>query len=503
MERFKKYDIFSEFINNPDILTKSDYDYLNLLLKQISPSNESKIINLLKNIQFLIENTPDKKRLDNDNYTIMKPLLTSKVFVKNIVDITQRNKNLIDTFFKLKYKIRCATTSDKKVYNYIFCDDNLLNIKKVEPQNNTTPFDFIYFYASEQYRIGFKLFCYICLYYKLNDIEIYDLGDSLQKFVAPFNLYNDNWIKKILMSGSIYDVYTVPGLVATRDIIELNENTESILNEKFDFIENVLFKDILDNLKNNRKVVLIDYGYGGRSLLTLINIFNKLTHKYRFNCKNLIFILFCNNISVLKSHVIPIIKRHGSAPFTVLLSDIIQFSFEQTNAEEFGFRSRCTPKFPIELWEKKNYEHKIQNYIYDMEIQNKNDEKNGHNTYLYTRLKEIYNTPTHIVNDSTIKIPNYYLCNLHEIFSILYSHDIIENSIKYCNQYLDNLNDLHTIIFYGFFHDNIKYLNKDDEPSSSRKYYEEDSDGMYEDDDTPYDEYMGLLSDNDSNDLSS
>ena len=95
------------------------------------------------------------------------------------------------------------------------------------------------------------------------------------------------------------------------------------------------------------------------------------------------------------------------------------------------------------------------------------------------------------------------MCNLHEIFSILYSHDIIENSIKYCNQYLDNLNDLHTIIFYGFFHDNIKYLNKDDEPSSSRKYYEEDSDGMYEDDDTPYDEYMGLLSDNDSNDLSS
>jgi hypothetical protein len=487
MERFKKYDIFSEFINNPDIITKSEYDRLNLLLSDITPLNESKIINLLKNIQFLIENTPDKKRLDNDNYTTMRPLLTSKVFVKNIVNITQTNKELIDTFFKLKYKIRCATKSDEKIYNYIFCDDNLLKINSISVNNNTTPFSFINFYASNKYRIGFKLFSYVCLYYKLNNIEIYDLGDSLQKFVAPFNLYNDNWIKKILMSGSIYDNFTVsiPFSPIGKDIIELNTLKESILNTKFDFIENVLFRDILDNLKNNRKVVLIDYGYGGRSLLTLINIFNKLKNKYRFNCKNLIFILFCNNISVFKSYVMPQIKRHGSAPFTILLSDIIKFSFEQTNAEEFGFRSRCTPKFPMELWEKEKHIQIIQKNIYDMEIQNKNDEKNENNKYLYARLKEIYNTPANIVNDHTIKIPNYYLCNLHEIFSILYSHDIIENCIKYCNQYIDNLNDLHSIIFYGFFNDNIIYLDKNDD-LSGKKYdneYEYDDDGEYDDDD--------------------
>ena len=31
------------------------------------------------------------------------------------------------------------------------------------------------------------------------------------------------------------------------------------------------------------------------------------------------------------------------------------FPFEMTNAEEHGYRARCTPKFPINLWTHENY----------------------------------------------------------------------------------------------------------------------------------------------------
>ena len=152
----------------------------------------------IQTIQQLIQQVPTDKRLEKSFIDKMKMMMRAPAF--NIIDNNIRtNIDIIDKLFREMYKIVCQTKFDKNLNNYIFCDKSQLD------DSFNTPFNFIKLYVDTRYIDGLNDFTYLCMYYKLKNIPIFDLGDSLHKFIVPFNTFNDNCIKKILLSGNIYD----------------------------------------------------------------------------------------------------------------------------------------------------------------------------------------------------------------------------------------------------------------------------------------------------------
>jgi hypothetical protein len=265
--------------------------------------------NSFQAINFLIKSTPHDKRLDSTFLSTLKQMIIQPKF--NEIDAYIRNNiEYINNTLKLSFKKICQTTLDQNLYNYIFCDKNQLD------DTFYTPFNFIKLYVDHQYTEGLNYFTYLCMYYKLKNIPIFDLGDSLHKFVIPFNAFNDNYIKKILLSGNIYDNVYGPksqdGIPEAVVDVKINEEKRKDLDSKLDFLEYTLFKDVISFLKENKQVVIIDYGNSGRALLTLKYIFEKINSKYNFNLKNLILIWFSADTKAILGNI----KKYLELPFS-------------------------------------------------------------------------------------------------------------------------------------------------------------------------------------------
>jgi len=419
------------------------------------------LINTVGTIQKLIEQLPTNIRLDKSFIAYIVDLTKTPQF--KIIDNTIRNNvDMVDTIFKTQYKKYCKETSDKKLFKYIFCDKNQLE------DTYYTPFNFIKLYVNEMYTDGLRDFTYICMYYKLKNIPIFDLGDSLHKFVVPFNAFNDNYIKKILLSGNIYDnVYGPPVDDNPPPIVDivLNEDKKKELDSKLDFVEQIMFRDVLNELKQNKKAVIIDYGNSGRALLTLKYIFETINKKYNFNLKNLILIWFSAETKAILGYI----KKYVEFPFTVLITDHIMFPSEMTNAEEHGYRARCTPKFPIRLWTNEQYKEVLDRNIYDMEITKKETPD------LFDRLVSIHEKYKYKLDGESLIIPNYYLCNLHEVFSILLSANLILEIIEICKTF--KIDELFDHIKTTIFKNNLLNLNDFNTPETVEGYISKILDG--------------------------
>jgi len=86
------------------------------------------------------------------------------------------------------------------------------------------------------------------------------------------------------------------------------------LDLKFDFIEQVMFKDVIYELKQNKQAVIIDYGNSGRALLTLKYIFETINRKYKYNynLKNLILIWFSAETKKILEYIKKYLPLHIS-----------------------------------------------------------------------------------------------------------------------------------------------------------------------------------------------
>jgi hypothetical protein len=417
---------------------------------------------ILYSIKFLIENVPIDKRIDESFINQLKDMIKQPNF--NLIDEgIKTHIEAIDSFLKQGFKQVCSGTPSYYLYNYMFCDNSKLD------HHHDTPFNFIKLYVNKMYTDGLRDFTYLCMYYKLKNIPIFDLGDSLHKFVVPFNAFNDNYIKKILLSGNIYDnVYgpnTADGTPSPIIDVKINEDKKKELDSKLDFLEYTLFKDVIELLKQNKKVVIIDYGNSGRALLTLKYIFETINAKYNFNLKNLILIWFSAETKAILGYI----KKYVEFPFTVVITDHILFPSEMTNAEEHGYRARCTPKFPIRLWTNEQYKEVLDRNIYDMEITKKETPE------LFDKLLSIHEKYKYKLDGDTLTIPNYYLCNLHESFSILLSANLIGKIMKICNEH--NLETLFDFIKTDIFKNNLLQLDQFKTPEMVDAYIASMQDG--------------------------
>jgi hypothetical protein len=77
---------------------------------------------------------------------------------------------------------------------------------------------------------------------------------------------------------------------------------------------------------------------------------------------------------------------------------------------------------------------------------------------LFNRLVSIHEKYNYKLDGDTLIIPNYYLCNLHELFSILLSAKLISKIIKICNGH--NLDTLFDFINTDIYDNNLLNLDQ-------------------------------------------
>jgi hypothetical protein len=92
--------------------------------------------------------------------------------------------------------------------------------------------------------------------------------------------------------------------------------------------------------------------------------------------------------------------------------------------------------------------------IYDMEITKKDTSE------LFDKLLQISDVYKYSVNGNKIIVPNYYLCNLHELFSILLSAKLILKIITECNKYVLKLDELFEFIKTNIFKNTLIDLDR-------------------------------------------
>lgn len=174
--------------------------------------------------------------------------------------------------------------------------------------------------------------------------------------------------------------------------------------------------------------------------------------------KNLILIWFSVEIKPILGYI----KKHFELPFTVFITDKNIFPFEMTNAEEHGYRARCTPKFPSKFWTNEKYKEISDRNIYDMEITRKETPE------LFDKLLQIHREYKYTLDGESLIIPNYYLCNLHEVFSILLSAKLILEIIKKCKTF--EIEKLYDFIKKDIYNDNLLNLNQFKTPEMADIY---------------------------------
>jgi hypothetical protein len=211
-----------------------------------------------------IDNIPDDRKLNNDEIT-ERFNIENTDFVKNNTVLNLIFKLLYNKYDKLYYippNTRYIRSFKRPFIN--------LNLEFYNLSNNQ---------LRDEYNHIYNYFYCIDFYINKN-YNIYSLGDSLYKFNIFWNLTNDDkQIKIIPFSGSMFD----------NSIYRINEDMKDFMIEYFPnlLINNINFKDLIDKLKLGEICIITDYFHSGRSILTLLILFNH----YEIPIANLYFLL--------------------------------------------------------------------------------------------------------------------------------------------------------------------------------------------------------------------
>ena len=249
---------------------------------------------------------------------------------------------------------------NQKIYHDYFCNVLL----------ETKEFDSLFF------KKNFIIYSIhiINLYNKHN--TIFSIGDSLNKYDVLFNCLINNCIQSIPFSDSICSINSISGK------INIDSDKLQLFNIGFINIFNS-YRPIIDLIKNNKSIVLIDYGCKGRLYITLLYFFNKLITDQIINFESMIYLKFYMitfNEDLEKDMVDAIQELETFFPtlymieLIVILSDTLNMCL--TNSEQTT-NTRCIPQYGTNKW---SNELNVDIYM---------NEKTKHNNYVLCNLGRI------------------------------------------------------------------------------------------------------------------
>jgi broad specificity phosphatase PhoE len=384
IHRFLKFILLSHNISD-NILIVTHHDWLINCFIKYNIITFGVINNCeLYHIQLKKPNDNDKIQLFNErNYmkvaNTIVTYLSNLNLIPNITTMLLSNQTIIDIVSQFK-DLECNYTLIKNIYNSFTKEKKELFLNQFS------------FYTQHEYKqeypIIFIYYYYLNKYFNL-DYKIFSLGDSLDKLNTFWNLVNQNNIIIIPFSGSSFDDIDIE-----KSTIVFNNEIFIDMMSKFNNLlqNNNYFKNLIDTLERDEKVLITDFMLTGKSFATII----LLLQQNNINIKKLYFlyITYNDDINILLKNACDTLKFPIENIKIVKLDRILNFYY--TNSEKSN--SRCIPKYSVKQWDKD--------------------------------LKDIYYDGLE---------PNYFNCNLHKILYYISSICFYNNFVvKHFNEIEDS-----------------------------------------------------------------
>lgn len=191
--------------------------------------------------------------------------------------------------------------------------------------------------------------------YDEKNSNLYSIGDSLEKLNFVWSLKN-NKIKNIPFSGSMFDL--------ENDLPVFNENKYTKMKTFYkNFKEhNKIYRDLIEDIKSNKPVVIIDYGAYGRAIATLLLIFRDFENLSFEELSRVRFLIMTTTFEdsdegkqeAFRRLLLPfeVLQNRYLLEFAKSIIDPI-FDFPSryyTNSDSKGLQARCIPSYPVEKW---------------------------------------------------------------------------------------------------------------------------------------------------------
>ena len=158
---------------------------------------------------------------------------------------------------------------------------------------------------------------------------IYSLGDSLDKFGFAHNVvvgYNE--VQTIPFSSNMYN----PDMSINEDKKKLVDmNAQSFYDNNSDF------RNLVENMRNGKNVLVVDFGLTGKGMLT----FDYVLSKFVDNLDHIMFIHFTMHPEEVERNI-----ALSTMPNNIIEVDL---SFFHSNSEAYG--SRCVPRYTPSDWQ--------------------------------------------------------------------------------------------------------------------------------------------------------
>jgi hypothetical protein len=206
--------------------------------------------------------------------------------------------------------------------------------------------------------------------------NIYSLGDSLDKYNLIAKIFNIN-IVNIPFSGSMYDE------IVETNTIKLNENEQKRITDNIHLLlkNNKGFNSLISDIKNNKKVIITDFGLHGKAYLTIMYIINQVVYSKQYH--NVTYLHLTTDIlksddsseNFLKKNIDFGVKKYETN-MLYLQVETGEFMPYFSNSELSD--SRCVAKYSVSSWK---------------------------------------DTPNTVWNNG--QLDNYYLCNVHRMLIVL------------------------------------------------------------------------------------
>ncbi len=188
--------------------------------------------------------------------------------------------------------------------------------------------------------------------YKERGYIIYNFGDSLEKFTFLWNVVNVQKIDTIPFSGSIFEnVGTGP---------KISEKKLDLMLQNYDMLKqnNPIFNQMIDDIRNNKKVLITDFGAEGKTIPTILYLLY-IKEGFKPDDINLNFFIISalgdkDKITYLLKTECPLLKDAGYTEYIdshLEVYDYLPPSFYINSDRGSVGYVRCTPSYGVELWD--------------------------------------------------------------------------------------------------------------------------------------------------------